>query len=324
MKISVAIATYNRSAMVREAVEAALEQTLLPDQIVVSDDASTDRTVSVLAELAASDPRLRVLRQAANSGGVENWNIAMRAASETGDYIAWCSDDDRFTPEHLRTSVGFLECHPEIGVVHSSFNDSFETVAGSSRELRRLRSARPIVIGEGSFLRYMARYYDWPFHPSTIVMRRQMWESVGDFDRRFQLADTDWFVRAALSVKIAWLPRYGAINRRHPGNWSNRVGSAGMQREIFSIVERAIASRPFVKRAMSRVLWRATVRARLLLTLRDRIREGHGDAACAAWNAMVQGTGRRLPGWIARLGEAAIRRFSGRGEPERALSVRPL
>ncbi len=52
MKISVAIATYNRRAMVRESVEAALEQTLLPDEIVVSDDASTDGTAAMLEQLA--------------------------------------------------------------------------------------------------------------------------------------------------------------------------------------------------------------------------------------------------------------------------------
>ncbi len=83
MKISVAIATYNRLAMVRESIEAALEQTLLPGQIIVSDDASTDGTASMLEEWAARETRVRVLRQAANSGGVENWNIAMRAAAET-------------------------------------------------------------------------------------------------------------------------------------------------------------------------------------------------------------------------------------------------
>ncbi len=239
--------------------------------------------------------------------------------------MAWCSDDDRFTPEHLRTTVEFLERHPGIGMAHSSFIDSFERDGVEAlREPRRLRSRQPIVIGAGSFLRYMARYYDWPFHPSTIVMRREVWNRVGEFDRSYQLADTDWFVRAALTVQIAWLPRHGAINRRHAGNWSNKVGGAGMQREIFSIVEGAIASRPFVKRAISRALWRATVRARLLLTLRDRIRGGHGDAACAAWSAMAQGTGRRLPDWITRWGEGAIRKLCGRGEGEQALRVRPL
>ncbi len=323
MRISVAIATYNRAVMVRQAIEAALAQSRLPDEIVVSDDASTDQTGTVLAELAGREPRVHLLRQIANSGGVENWNIAMRQTS--GDLIAWCSDDDRYTPDHLQASAEYLETHPEIGLVHSGFIDCFEHSHGEVvMDHRRMRSERPIVMGGGSFLRYMTRYYDWPFHPSTIVMRREVWERVGEFDARYQLADTDWFVRAAQVTKIAWLPRYGAINRRHPGNWSNRVGSAGMQREIFTIGEHPIAERPFVERAASRAMWRAMVRARLTLSLIERVREGRIEAAAAAWSAIANGTGRRLPLWIERAGLAIVRRFCGEESRAKELSVRPL
>ena len=58
MKLSVAMATYNRAPMVREAIEAALAQSLLPDEIVVSDDASPDRLSSAWrADPAASSAR---------------------------------------------------------------------------------------------------------------------------------------------------------------------------------------------------------------------------------------------------------------------------
>jgi glycosyltransferase involved in cell wall biosynthesis len=52
MTISVAIATYNRASMVRETVLAALAQSRPPDEIVVSDDASTDETVPVIQNIA--------------------------------------------------------------------------------------------------------------------------------------------------------------------------------------------------------------------------------------------------------------------------------
>ena len=99
-------------------------------------------------------------------------------------------------------------------------------------------------------------------------------------------------------------------NRRHPGNWSNRLGSALMQREIFEIVEISI-SRVFercpLRRAAWRAIWRATVRLHLLLTIRARLNSGHGSAACAAWRGMVQNTGRRGPDWLERAGERLLR-----------------
>jgi glycosyltransferase involved in cell wall biosynthesis len=300
-KISVAIATYNRSAMVREAVLAALGQTRAPDEIVVADDASTDGTVDRLAGIG--DSRVRTLRRETNSGGVGNWNAAMNAT--TGDLIAWCSDDDRFTPDHLEASAAYLQAHPEIGVVHSGFFDSMERGGEAEIEMRPLR--RACVLERSGLARYMIRYYDWPFHPSTLVMRREAWERTGPFDPRYSLADTDWFVRAAQHSWIARLARYGCINRRHPGNWSNRVGSARMQREIFEIVERGICGQ------FSKPAWRMNVLARLALTMRARIADGHAEAACAAWHGILQDTGFAAPGWMEAMGTRWIeRRCAGR------------
>ncbi len=291
-KISVAIATYNRSAMVREALLAALGQTRAPDEIVVADDASTDGTADAIRTIR--DPRVKVLRRATNSGGVGNWNAAMNTCS--GDVIAWCSDDDRFTKGHLEASVAYLETHPEIGLVHSGFTDSMEVNGAQNIEARRLRPA--CVLDAANLARYMIRYYDWPFHPSTLVMRREVWEQTGPFDPHYALADTDWFIRAAAITKIARLARCGCLNRRHAGNWSNRVGSARMQREIFEIV----ASR--IRGPVWKQMWRLNVLARLALTVRVRVIEGHSEAACAAWHEMVE---IGVPAWTERAGAGLIR-----------------
>lgn len=328
VKISVAIATYNRAAMVRETIAAALGQSCAPDEIVVADDASTDGTGEVLDRWSQRDARVRVFRQSVNSGGVANWNTAMAAAS--GDFIAWCSDDDRFMPGHLKASLDFLDAHPQIGMVHSGFVDVRETPQGTVEQARLLRSARPLVTDHRSLFRYMTRYYDWPFHPSTLVMRRKVWERTGPFDTNYALADTDWFVRAVEHFPAAMLPRYGVFNRRHSGNWSNRVGSARMQAEIFEIVERAMLRRwprGGPSRACWRAVWRANVRARLLLTVRARMRSGHAKAADAAWSTLTRSTGNRALEWLQGPGQWWIRHRGQRHAaslPEASGSVSPL
>jgi glycosyltransferase involved in cell wall biosynthesis len=323
MKVSVAIATYNRAAMVRETIAAALGQSYAPDQIVVADDASTDGTGEMLDRWSRCDGRVRVIRQPVNSGGVANWNAAMAAAS--GDFIAWCSDDDRFMPGHLKASLEYLGAHPKIGMVHSSFVDARETPLGMVEEARLLRSARPLVIDRRRLFHYMTRYYDWPFHPSTLVMRREVWDRTGPFDPNYALADTDWFVRAVEGFPVAMLPRYGVFNRRHAGNWSNRVGSARMQAEIFEIVELAMLRRwprGCPARIYRRALWRANVRAHLLLTIRARMRSGHSDAAGAAWSTLTHATGTRALAWLEGPGRWWIRHSTGL--PKGSESVVPL
>ena len=344
MTVSVAIATFNRARMVQQAVKAALEQSLEPLEVVVSDDASTDQTIERLEHWLASGmpaarAAVRILPHEVNSKGVVNWNQAMEATS--GDYIAWCSDDDRFLPGHLEASVAFLAANPQVGLVHSGFvdilqndreNDGQNNAQNDAqndaqnqeswiREPRRLRSSEPIVVRRHNLLSYLIRYYDWPFHPSTIVMRREVWGSVGRFDPSYALADTDWFVRAAMQYPVALLPRHGVLNRRHPGNWSNQVGSARMQCEIYQIVDRAIAQiwrDHAVRRLFWRMLWRANVRARLALTIHARLRSGHGPAALAGWQALVRHTGGdydeagrtagRVAAWIEKAGEVLIGR----------------
>lgn len=302
--------------MVRQGIEAAFAQTLGPLEIAVADDASTDGTWPMLRELATQEPRLRVFRHEKNTGGVENWNFAIRQTS--GDYIAWCSDDDRFLPDHLAASVAYLDAHPGIGLVHSGFLDAIETESGSEVQQRALRFAQDTMLDRESLLTYLTRYYDWPFHPSTIVMRRKVWNEIGPFDATYALADTDWFVRAVEKFPVAMLARHGVLNRRHPGNWSNRLGSAKMQREIFQIVEGSI-DRLFPKEAVLRaswkLIWRTNVRLRLLLTLRARAGTGHTDAACAAWTQLFEGTGLRLPAAFRRAGEVLIRKWSSRRAP---------
>jgi glycosyltransferase involved in cell wall biosynthesis len=322
MTISVAIATYNRASMAREAVLAALAQSRAPQEIVVSDDASTDQTISAIESLG--DHRVKLIRQARNSGGVGNWNAAIDRTC--GELIAWCSDDDRFLPGHLERSAAYLEAHPEIGLVHSGFVDAIETGHGEQLESRPLRAAG--ILTRGALVPYLIRYYDWPFHPSTIVMRRHVWEQVGAFNPAYQFADTEWFLRAVEQFPAASLARHGVLNRRHPGNWSNRLGSAHLQREVFEIVEDLIA-RNFhgLRRTFWRAAWRANVRARLALTLRARLKSGHSDAAHAAWHGLLQNTGRRTPAFVERAGAAAIQKMCAGRDPQfrdRRQSVSPL
>ncbi len=309
MTVSVAIATYNRAPMVRQAVLAALAQA--PYEVVVSDDASTDQTVSAIQGLG--DRRVKLIRQSKNSGGVGNWNAGVHATS--GDLIALCSDDDRFLPGHLEASANYLEAHPEIGLVHSGFIDSIETVDGEQQLPRRLRPAS--ILTRANLILYLIRYYDWPFHPSTIVMRRKVWEQVGPFNAAYQFADTEWFLRVVEKFPVASLARHGVLNRRHRGNWSNRLGSAHLQREIFKIVEDAITRNVrSLHRTFWRAAWRANVRARLALTLRARLESGHGDAACAAWHGLLQDTGLHTPTLIERAGAAAIRGICAGRDPQ--------
>jgi glycosyltransferase involved in cell wall biosynthesis len=233
--ISVVSGTYNRSRLVCEMVRAAYQQTMPPDEIVVSDDCSPDDSIVALRELQREIPVLKIIVNELNSGGVPNWNKAIDCSS--GELIVWCSDDDQLKPQHLENAVRYLMAHDDVDMVHAGFEEAREHSDGAVKiEHASLKSVSPVYISRDNLIPYLTHNYTWPFHPSTLVFRRKLWEETKPFNSKYALADTEWFIRVALHHRSVYLPYVGVINRRHyskEGNWSNRVGSVNMQREFF-------------------------------------------------------------------------------------------
>ncbi len=104
VSVSVVIPTYNRESLVLRAIHSALGQTHTDLEVIVVDDASKDRTASVVD--AIPDPRLRLLRHPTNLGGAVARNTGLRAAR--GDFIALLDSDDEWLPEKLQVQIGAL------------------------------------------------------------------------------------------------------------------------------------------------------------------------------------------------------------------------
>lgn len=111
--VTIAIPTFNRATLLRGCIQLALAQSYENIEVLVSDNASSDDTRTVLSEF--SDRRLRVLRQETNIGLLPNWNACLAAA--TGEYIIFVSDDDRISPQLVERCVGATGGRSQIPVV---------------------------------------------------------------------------------------------------------------------------------------------------------------------------------------------------------------
>lgn len=99
--ISVAIATYNGEKFLREQLESLYSQTRVPDEIVVSDDCSTDCTIEILEEFRQKYG-LRYIVHENKLGINKNFEEAIRACK--GNYIAICDQDDIWFPNKIQES----------------------------------------------------------------------------------------------------------------------------------------------------------------------------------------------------------------------------
>jgi hypothetical protein len=111
--MTIAIPTFNRAALLKGCVASALAQTYPHFEVVVSNNASSDNTRSVLSEF--SDARLRVINQDTNIGMHPNWNACL--ANAKGDYIVILSDDDRIAPWMLERCAHLIRQQPQLPTV---------------------------------------------------------------------------------------------------------------------------------------------------------------------------------------------------------------
>jgi len=114
--VSVVMCVFNAEAFLHEAMGSIFAQTFRDFELIVVDDASTDRTPEILA--GYTDPRIRVIRNSSNLGVGRARNRGLRLAR--GKYIAMHDADDASVPDRLAQEVAYLESHPEVGLVGSA------------------------------------------------------------------------------------------------------------------------------------------------------------------------------------------------------------
>lgn len=105
MKISVCIATYNGSNYIREQINSILYQLSPDDEIIISDDNSSDRTIDIIKEI--NDDRITLISNQYTHSATYNFENALKNA--TGDYIFLSDQDDVWMPEKLATMISYLK-----------------------------------------------------------------------------------------------------------------------------------------------------------------------------------------------------------------------
>ncbi len=116
IKTSVALCTYNGERFLRRQLESFAAQTVLPDEVVVGDDGSSDETLEMLARWAAEVPfPVRVMRNEKNLGYAKNFESVMGRCA--GDVIFLSDQDDAWHPQRIARTLAVFESRPEVGVV---------------------------------------------------------------------------------------------------------------------------------------------------------------------------------------------------------------
>jgi glycosyltransferase involved in cell wall biosynthesis len=121
MRTSIVLATYNGAAFLQEQLQSYVEQERSPDELVVCDDASTDRTLEIVQAFAATAPfAVRVFASEVRLGLTRNFERALSLAC--GDLLFLSDQDDKWLPSKIAEVAAHLESHPTTDVI---INDAY-------------------------------------------------------------------------------------------------------------------------------------------------------------------------------------------------------
>jgi glycosyltransferase involved in cell wall biosynthesis len=202
------MATYNRSQVLRMAIETVRRQTWTDWELLVVGDGCTDDTADVVARFA--DPRIRFWNLDSPVGEQSGPNNA-GCAEARGRYVAFLNHDDFWTPSHLARAVAALDREPGVGLVYgvniAVYPEGRVNVWGASSEPDRIALAGVPA--------------------SAWVFRRGLVASVGPWRPARELhhvPSQDWLFRAgALGVQTRLLSAVSVISfpsANRPGSYT--------------------------------------------------------------------------------------------------------
>ena len=143
--VSIGVPVYNGENFVGDALRSISEQTFSDYEVVICDNASTDRTSEICREFADRDARFRYYRHAKNLGAGPNFNATFERAR--GRYFKWHGHDDMLTPQYLAKTVAALEADPAAVLCHSRIRlidargDTLDEDGGDLPEAGALRAS---------------------------------------------------------------------------------------------------------------------------------------------------------------------------------------
>src|SRR5262245_51656791 len=199
--LSVVLPNYNHARYLPRCLRALLSQAILPREIIVLDDASTDNSLAVLESLARLSPLIRLVRNERNLGCCETANRGARLAR--GRYLFLGGADDFVLPGFVEQLVGVLERHPRAAL-SCAFPSAVLEGSGRLRLDPVYWSTSPAYLGPEEFARRVGHRFPTGH---TTVWRREAFLRVGGLLPELEWL-SDWFAALAAGFRegICYVP----------------------------------------------------------------------------------------------------------------------
>jgi glycosyltransferase involved in cell wall biosynthesis len=237
--VTVIVPAYNAEPYIGQSIESLLAQTYEPLEIVVVEDASTDRTAEVIASY--DDPRIRCFRNERNLGQFDTLNVGLSKAR--GELISIHHADDMSLPTMIEHEARWLRERPEVGAAFALdlFIDPEGRQFGRAEPPKEFRG--DVVMRYPAVLNGILRYQNVFIRTGTSLVRRELYSAVGPYVSTYDLrGDLDMWLRLASAAPIGIIDEYVTRYRWGHDHLSTRYGHVRTEPErFFDLVDDRLA-----------------------------------------------------------------------------------
>ncbi len=292
--VSVVMATYNGADFISEQLDSLAAQTRLPDELVVSDDGSSDVTVEIVRRFRRRAPFPVVVRQNHQRLGYGE-NFLSAACLATGDYIAFCDQDDIWHPDKIAISFGELVSTGADLFVHTAtmIDRSGQRIGHFSQGISKKAVYAPLHLPPWSV-----------FYGCTMMFPRRLLgvfdisrRGAHTFEHHGQLSHDLWIYFLATTLGRVIVDSIPLIDyRQHGANATPSITSTGPRAWVHSL---GVAAHPKLPRAAV-----AEHRAQLLEELTGKVTDpelaGTAGRAARYWRKISRYERARLDMYAGR------------------------
>ena len=211
--VSIIIPLHNRKELLKRALYSVLKQTILPLEILICNDGSTDNPQSIMSDFSESAVPIIWLENKECHGVSHARNQGIAAAK--GDFIAFLDSDDEWLPKKLELQLAFFKENPQFNIIH-----------GEEIWIRngvRVNPCKRFIKTGGNIFN---RSLDFSLiAPSAVMAKREIFDKCGIFDENLPVCeDYDLWLRIMLAgeefgfISTPLVTRYAG----HAGQLSTR------------------------------------------------------------------------------------------------------
>lgn len=211
MQVSVCLATYNGGRFIQEQMDSILPQLNKNDEVIISDDGSTDNTISILKGF--NDERIKIFQNKYEKGYSNNFEHALECSK--GDIIFICDQDDVWEPDKVACMIEALR-YNDVAISDALICDeTLQPTLGSHFKLHKIEKG---FIKSWTKMRYIG---------ACMAFKRDILEKILPFPKNKDFSPYDYWIAVAseLYYKVALVPKMLIRYRRH----SNTASTGGLR-----------------------------------------------------------------------------------------------